>query len=456
MSWFFEILTSEPVLLLSFQILVFILDKTDHLDSVNAALSNTFHTPIAIRSLCYAAKANRPHSSSFLPTYFASNSVLDEALTLIKTSFEPFFKDYDLLSTAIIGSNRLLHKTITFFFGAPIVTQDNLPQTILIETANGPVRHFPITLHLPALVLDTSLPKPEFVIIYRAEVFYVRDRSTPTASALSPRDPNVQYLMDSIISFRRAMYSYTDKITTTRTYEIIDSIFNAIVNLCFNLLTIFVISLLISQVAIAILKSKFNFYYKKLQSFFNNDLANHLDFLLVIILFFSFLSLIFFSSMIVNAPSINSLFLATLICFMGINLFLPALYLSVYGSYFLAFLRGDIKVIGTFSLATKDSITLFSFALRFIVQSIRLFLVCCVIFLLQEFVHTELGVNLSSSLLSEGLRSSLRFLFEFIDMLIIVFLQLFAFVAILFWLFSFIFTIKDDTIYEYVFGKKKN
>lgn len=427
MSWFLEFLTSELTILILFQVTAYVLDKNDCIEPVNEVLTSTLHLPIVI------SHCTEPNSLPYsLKTTFGLVEVLEDALALIKTSFEPFFKDYDLLSTALIGSNRLLHKTITFFFGTSITTSDNLHQTIIINTVNGPVRYFPITLNLPALVLDTSLPKPEFVIIERAEVFYVRDRSTPTASSLSPRDPNVQYLMDSIISFRRALHSYTDKVTTTRTYKIVDSIFNAFINLCFNLLIIFLFSLILSQLLMAILKSKFNFYYKKLQAFFNNDLANHLDLLLVLILFFAFLSLIFFSTMIVNAPSINSLFLATLICFMSINLFLPALYLSVYGPYFLAFLRGDIKVIGTFSLATKDTITLLSFVLRFIVQSIRLFLVCCVIFLLQEFVHTELGVNLSSSLLSDSLRSSLRFLFEFIDMLIIVFLQLFAFVAILF------------------------
>lgn len=451
MPWFLEILTSELTIIIGLQVLAFILDKNGYIEPVNEVLTTTLHLPVIID---YSSQPNTlPY---VLKSSFSLLEVLEEALALIKTSFGPLTKDYDLLSTAIIGSNRLLHKTITFFFGAPVASNDNLPQSIVIYTAHGPVRYFPITLNLPALVLDTSLPKPEFVIIERAEVFYVRDRSTPSASSLSHRDPNVQFLMDSIVSFRRSLYSYTDEIISIRTLEIVDSIFNAIINLGFNLLIILLFSLIIGQSLMAVLKSKFNFYYKKLQSFFNNDLANHLDLLLVLVLFFSFLSLIFFSTMVVNAPSIHSLFLATLICFMSINLFLPLLYLSVYGPYFLAFLRGDLKVIGTFSLATKDTITLLSFVLRFIVQSIRLFLVCCVIFLLQEFVNTELGMGLSSSLLSEGVQASLRFVFELVDMLIIVFLQLFAFVAILFWLFSFIFTVKDDTIYEYVFGKKRN
>lgn len=258
----------------------------------------------------------------------------------------------------------------------------------------------------------------------------------------------------SILSFRGSFNYYTEVLLSQATSLKLNEAFFAISALFWGLVLVYLFSIIVGLALLSISRSKVVSYYTKLQSFFNNDLSNNLDLFLILALFFSFLNIIFFSSLYSNSQSISSLMLTSLLGFISLNLTLPMFYCLAYGTYFLVFLRGDSSVKGALSLAMKDLITLLSFKLRFFVQGIRIGLVACVIFLLKEFIHTGLVLGASSNVTVTLLVSIFRALFEYVDMLIIVFLQLFAFVAILFWLFSFIFTVKDSSVYERFFINK--
>lgn len=169
--------------------------------------------------------------------------------------------------------------------------------------------------------------------------------------------------------------------------------------------------------------------------------------------------------------NLNLSFLMLFSCFFSIVVMVPISILFTVGSNCLIYIKGADRQNSLFSAIVFDIISILAFFLRFFLQVIRWCLFLGTYYLLHEFVfefayHTLISVfeasnnqtsvlyYISTNVIVTGVVSLLRFVFEFLDMCVILVIQLTAFLAVILWLFNYLFSVSLDDLYENLFESK--
>lgn len=210
-----------------------------------------------------------------------------------------------------------------------------------------------------------------------------------------------------------------------------------------------------------------NFLVRKVYSEHDQEATTLEDFLVYIV---------FFAAFVINSLDANSTseLVETNITlsmwfmyayFTTIVWLLPASILFVTGSNCFIYVKGTDKYNSFFAYLVFDIIAVLAFFLRFFLQLIRWCLFLTTYYLLHEFVFEwmySLFVNftnsfnptqsliywINSNAITQTLLHFVRFTFEFFDTCLILVIQITAFIAVVMWLFNYLFSVSVEDIYE--------
>lgn len=145
--------------------------------------------------------------------------------------------------------------------------------------------------------------------------------------------------------------------------------------------------------------------------------------------------------------------------FFFLAVYVPICFIVSYGLFFLVFIGGVEKKTSYLKQLFSNSISMVAFMLRFFLQNMRIILIVVYSLLFSIMTEDEINhllVNFSHSPSIVLFLSSLKFLFEVVDVMLIFCVQLFAFITVITCLFSFVLIIEENFNYEsFFFFKKK-
>lgn len=198
-----------------------------------------------------------------------------------------------------------------------------------------------------------------------------------------------------------------------------------------------------------------------------------------LIIFIVFFSAFFINTFDIASSSdmlwvgVNATFFLLFICFFFLVIVTPVSVLGTIGQNCFIYIKGTDKFNALMSYLVFDAIATLAFFLRFFLQIIRWGLFITTYYLLHEFVF-EWSYNLVLSIFYPSylfqsviyyinnnailtiLIQFLRFIFEVFDTCLILVIQITAFIAVILWLFNYLFSLSIDDMYESLFENKLN
>lgn len=138
---------------------------------------------------------------------------------------------------------------------------------------------------------------------------------------------------------------------------------------------------------------------------------------------------------------------------------IPICLILTYGVFFLVFISGVEKKKSFLRQLFNDIISMSAFMLRFVLQNMRVILLVTYSWVFTMACHDELHSLVNNSRHNPTLFLILiqaKFVFEFLDVVMIFIVQLFTFVTVLTCLFSFVLLIEEKFTYESFFDEKRN
>lgn len=209
------------------------------------------------------------------------------------------------------------------------------------------------------------------------------------------------------------------------------------------------------------------FIVQKFSKEHDQEITSYEDFLIFVVFFISFFINIFnlaTTQELINANYYMALWFLFFF-FFSLVVVVPASILFSAGSNFLLYLKGVEKLNTLFGYLIADAIAILAFFLRFFLQIIRWCLFLTTYYLLHEFIFEwayNLFLNLinnnillnsiffkiNNNILVQMLLHFFRFVFELFDTCLILVIQITAFVAVILWLFNFLFSLSMDDLYE--------
>lgn len=213
-----------------------------------------------------------------------------------------------------------------------------------------------------------------------------------------------------------------------------------------------------------------------MQKFLKEDDQEVMSFEDIIVIFVFFLSF-FINSLNLYTNSeliqynIDMSFWFLFVYFFSLVVMVPASILFVAGENCFIYMKGTDKYNSLVSYIIFDIICILAFFLRFFLQVIRWCLFLTTYYMLHEYVfelayssfinyimypmsETALYTWLNSSALLHLVIHFARLVFEFFDTCLILTIQVTAFLAVILWLFNYLFSVSLDDIYESLFEDK--
>lgn len=217
------------------------------------------------------------------------------------------------------------------------------------------------------------------------------------------------------------------------------------------------------------------FLMQKLTKEQDQEVTSFEDLLIFIVFFCTFFinSLNLYTNTALIQYNLNVTFWMLFIYFFSLIVIVPTSIVLKTGSNCFMYIKGSDKYNSMVAYITFDIITLLAFFLRFFLQIIRWCLFLTTYYLLHEFVFEwvyGLFINLynSNSVVSsvfmwvnsnavlQLLMHIIRFTFELLDTCLILTIQITAFIAVILWLFNYLFSLSLDDLYESLFENKIN
>lgn len=249
--------------------------------------------------------------------------------------------------------------------------------------------------------------------------------------------------------------------------------FNIVTTILFFLVFFFLFFKFFIQ---AVRKIQNTFFLKqKLLKEHDQEVSSFEDIYAFILFFCAFFvtQLNLYNSSLIIKQSLAVSFWLLFVIFLMLVILTPISILASAGSNCLVYIKGAEKYNSIFALIVFDTISMIAFFLRFFLQTIRWCLFLTTYYLLHEFVFEwaysyflnvwapQSSSNatyywLSNNIVLQILINFLRFAFEFLDTCLILVIQVTAFVAVILWLFNYLFSTSLDDIYENLFEDKLN
>ena len=209
------------------------------------------------------------------------------------------------------------------------------------------------------------------------------------------------------------------------------------------------------------------FFFQKLLKEHDQELASHEDILIFVVFFLAFFinTLNIYTNTELVQYNINLILWMLYLFLFSLVVMVPISILFTTGVNCLVYIKGTDKYNSLLSYIVFDAITVLAFFLRFFLQVIRWCLFLATYYLLHEFVfewsyslitsvfnsiflNTSIYQWMSTNLLFSVFINTIRFLFELFDTFLILLIQITAFIAVILWLFNFLFSTSTDDVFE--------
>lgn len=243
-------------------------------------------------------------------------------------------------------------------------------------------------------------------------------------------------------------------------------------NMLFSLITFVAISSVFFKffVKIVVSLSSNAFVVQKIKKKVDQEVSSFEDMLAFIVFFVVFFvnNLNLYTTSELLAYNMHFSFWMLFICFYALVILLPVNLIFTIGNAVFMYIKGSDKNNAVMAYIVLDVVVILSFFLRFFLQIIRWCLFLTTYYLLHEFVfewtynqfvYIMYSINFSNemhyfktnNMLISFFVQLVRYVFEIFDTCLILTIQITAFVAVILWLFNYLFSISLDDLYEAVF-----
>lgn len=209
------------------------------------------------------------------------------------------------------------------------------------------------------------------------------------------------------------------------------------------------------------------FHFQRFLKEHDQEVSSYEDIFIFVVLFLAFFinNLNIYTSSELIQYNINLIFWMLYIFFFALVFMVPLSILFTTGVNCFIYIKGTDKYNSLIAYIIFDTIAILAFFLRFFLQIIRWCLFLSTYYMLHEFVF-EWSFSFLTSTFSTLITSSytyqwlsnnilinitlavLRFLFELFDTFLILLIQITAFIAVILWLFNYLFSASTEDVYE--------